>query len=85
MQCTNNLRQLALALHNYHATHRTFPAGTATSIPGHCRNGTSDCRGNSVYVALLPYIEQTAVQSLPQYGQVDRVREPPRLLRRAGW
>lgn len=27
MQCSNHLKQLGLAMHNYHATHNQFPSG----------------------------------------------------------
>ena len=27
IQCTNNLKQLGLGLHNYHSTHNCFPPG----------------------------------------------------------
>jgi prepilin-type N-terminal cleavage/methylation domain-containing protein/prepilin-type processing-associated H-X9-DG protein len=47
MKCQNNLKQLALAAHNYHDTNRYFPSARPSSSPqyGHM-------------VLLLPYIEQ---------------------------
>ena len=54
-QCQNNLKQLGLAMHNYHSTYDTFPAGraadTATTI--------NDEYG--ALPALLPYLDQTAL------------------------
>ncbi len=48
-QCTNNLKQLGLALHNYHDTVGTFPLGrTAVSSESF-----------SPFARILPYMEQT--------------------------
>jgi prepilin-type N-terminal cleavage/methylation domain-containing protein len=49
VQCHSNLKQLGEALHNYHASFRTFPSG------GICINETS------WHVHILPFIEQEAV------------------------
>lgn len=50
LQCSNNLKQLGLALHAYHATHKTFPPG---SIAG---TGGAYASANAM---LLPHLEQT--------------------------
>jgi hypothetical protein len=49
----NNLRQLGVALHNYHDTHKSFPPAVVT-----------DADGKPLYsgrVLLLPFLEQAAV------------------------
>ena len=60
MQCTNNLKQVMLAVQNYHDVNKACPAITTLfkgyngSWPGH--NYTVSAR-----IILLPFIEQTAV------------------------
>src|SRR5687768_2995756 len=53
MSCTNNLKQVGIALHNHHEGHGTFPAG-GTPAP-------SGSYGHSFWTYLLPYIEQDNV------------------------
>ncbi len=64
MQCSNNLKQIGLALHNYHSTFNCFPAGTVVSVPSGC-NG-NDCRGTGMMVVMLPYLEQSAIEKIYQ-------------------
>ncbi len=61
MQCSNNLKQFGLAIHNYHDTNHQLPL---CSGAGTFSNGSVGER--NWIVALLPYIEQ---QSL--YDQMD--------------
>ena len=49
MQCSNNLKQIGLAMHNYESTHKRFP-------PGNLAGAWST--GISVHARLLPYLEQ---------------------------
>ena len=71
MQCTNNLKQLALATHNYSDTFRVFPAGTTIDYT-HPETCSVDCRGTSMYVSLLPYFEQGAVEQVYDYDRKNK-------------
>ncbi len=54
MQCTNNLKQVALSSHNFHDIRKAFPPGVyQLSFPS-----SPAYRGVSLFVKLLPYIEQ---------------------------
>lgn len=57
VQCANHLRQLALAAHNYHDGHATFPPGLdqveVSSSPRF--------RGTSLFTFLLPHLEEGSV------------------------
>jgi prepilin-type N-terminal cleavage/methylation domain-containing protein len=55
-QCRNNLKQIGLALHNYHATFQSFPIGARS------QNGF----GPSFWVGLLPNLDQANL-----YQQLD--------------
>ena len=61
MKCTNNLKQLALALHGYHDANRTFPYGKGPSY-----SGAVVYARWSVHSQLLPYIEQQ-----PLFNSID--------------
>ena len=56
LQCQNNLKQLALAFHNYHSTWNGFPAARFVF-------GTSANTGSGWGVRMLPYVEQNALYS----------------------
>ncbi len=58
MQCSNNIKQLGLAMMNYESAHRKFPmAGTVDS-------------DFSVQARLLPFVEQSNLNNLLDYSQV---------------
>ncbi len=63
MQCTNNLKQIGLAMHNYHDTYRAFPLG-------HLFPGQGLGTGWTWTLSILPFIEQGNL-----YQQID-VRLP---------
>ncbi len=64
-QCRNNLKQIALAFHNYHDVFGLFPS---TEV-----GGTGTLSKASAFVAILPYLEQSSAFALynPALGNSD--------------
>jgi prepilin-type N-terminal cleavage/methylation domain-containing protein len=59
-QCRNNLKQIGLAIHNYHDSHNCFPPGYIAVIP-------TDMNVKNANVMLLPYLDQA-----PLYNQINQ-------------
>lgn len=59
MSCSNNLKQISLAVHNYHDSLGKLPPGEA--------NGTYS--GSSALAAILPYMEQNNTYQLYDFNQ----------------
>lgn len=70
--CKNNLKQIGLALHNYHDVYGTFPAmktGTAGAAgTGYVGGQTGNRERLSGFMGMLPYLEQGPLYDLVQAG-----------------
>ena len=62
-QCTNNLKQIGLGLHNYHSSNDMFPMGSTMQLYDNLNNGTDMYPWNdwSIHAVLLPYMEQNPI------------------------
>jgi prepilin-type N-terminal cleavage/methylation domain-containing protein/prepilin-type processing-associated H-X9-DG protein len=74
MQCSNNLKQVGLALHNYESAYRMWPAHSSFPVPG---PGYQTARGSWI-TRILPYIEQDGVFKLydQNWNWHDPINDP---------
>jgi prepilin-type N-terminal cleavage/methylation domain-containing protein len=64
-QCANHLKQIGIALHNYHSANGNFPPGYSTS-----GDSAVDSKHGSVFGHLLPFMEQQALFDMIDFTQL---------------
>ena len=67
MQCSNNLKQIGLSLHNYHDVNKCFPPGMLPYVAPQ----TAADRQAGWLVRILPYLEQGAAYNQMTFNGVD--------------
>ncbi|WP_218934589.1 DUF1559 domain-containing protein [Rosistilla ulvae] len=68
MQCTNNLKQIGLALHNHHDTYKRFPPGGAQDQAPFGTDATATTNwGSNWLVYILPFVEGNTIYDQWQF------------------
>jgi prepilin-type N-terminal cleavage/methylation domain-containing protein len=71
-QCTNNLKQIGLAVHNYHSAHGAIPPSGARSAGWNgYQPGLDFVQQYSMKTHLLPYLEQQ-----PVFNAINMMQNP---------
>jgi prepilin-type N-terminal cleavage/methylation domain-containing protein len=69
MKCSNNLKQITLASHNYASARGVLPPGTLNLLPlGNPTMDFNNCQGTGVLYHLLPYMEQDNLDRMANTG-----------------
>ena len=83
MQCTNNLKQLGLAMHNYHDTTGKFPSWGFNFLtnPNPSNPFGAQTQGHSMLSLVMPYIEQGNLMNVLDVNKsvADPANLPPPL------
>ncbi len=69
MSCSNNVKQVTLALHNFHDIHKRFPGGAQYNVYKVPNTDNSYIRGTSWLVFILPHIEQQQIYNQYDFSQ----------------
>src|SRR4029079_18051054 len=75
MQCSNHLKQIGLALQNYHDVFQSLPYGArarciSTGSENTCKGGMQQGWGPSWIVGLLPFVESRPTSDLLEAAQL---------------
>jgi prepilin-type N-terminal cleavage/methylation domain-containing protein len=68
-QCKNQMKQLGLALHNFHDVFLRFPAGAQEDVFPVPKSGATTIKGTSWIVFILPYLDQAPLYSLYDFSK----------------
>jgi prepilin-type N-terminal cleavage/methylation domain-containing protein len=74
MQCTNHIKQIALALHNHHDVYDRLPPG-GDGRNGKIYNGSHPCSAGTLFI-LMPFMEMTATYDGVMGGIVTPIGGP---------
>jgi prepilin-type N-terminal cleavage/methylation domain-containing protein/prepilin-type processing-associated H-X9-DG protein len=67
-ECKNHIKQIGLALHEYHETFNAFPIGARYAPTADGNHHDPEMRGASFFVSILPWLDQNNA-----YKKIDQV------------